>query len=107
MKTKGEDEFLAQIVETAYKNNVKYAHLNTNITSTLVTVCESGDIKQSTVNIFTDGSKNETGFGSGIAIFVGEKIINSTVEIQTLQQMHEQSSRTTSNSESLRCNRRR
>ena len=30
----------------------------------------SSDIKQSTVNIFTDGSKNETGVGSGIAILI-------------------------------------
>ena len=31
--------------------------------SKLVIVCESSDIKQSTVNIFTDGSKNEIGVG--------------------------------------------
>jgi Ribonuclease HI len=41
--------------------------------SKLVTVCESGNIKQSTVNIFTDGSKNKARVDSGIAIFVGEK----------------------------------
>jgi hypothetical protein len=59
--------------------------------SKLVTVCESGDIKQSTVNILTDGSKNETGVGSGIAIFVGEKLTqqlnsNSPADARTIKQ---------------------
>ena len=51
----------------------------------------SSDIKQSTVNIFTDGSKNETGVGSGIAIFVGEKLTqqlnsNSPADARTIKQ---------------------
>jgi ribonuclease HI len=68
------------------KNKVSHAHVLDNGVdlkdwphpADAVKIIETKDYKDSTVQAYTDGSKYEQGVGSGVAIFIGEKVAAQT-----------------------------